>query len=211
MYSADRHLVFNNTLAFGSSMRDCSRMRMVHERTLRWWKQMQQTQFRNEADTTRQRAFLDHLASDFNRNKLVFVGEAAFFTNRCCWQCQALVSFLIWYAMALQCPDVRIVLGHSADKHQMVLGNCAIHKAGTVVDVDEHRTSKLHLDCHFRMQNMISWKMAKWKGDTEPRERKVKVHSVLQCPNSECHGMIVNRDECSSKHPWSTSGTVPRS
>ncbi|KAI8912579.1 hypothetical protein EDD86DRAFT_113419 [Gorgonomyces haynaldii] len=46
MYSADRHLVFNNTLAFGSSMRDCSRMRMVHERTLRRWKRMQQTQFR---------------------------------------------------------------------------------------------------------------------------------------------------------------------
>ncbi|KAI8907268.1 hypothetical protein EDD86DRAFT_51237 [Gorgonomyces haynaldii] len=133
-------------------------MWMVHERTLRRWKRMQQTQFRNDADTTRQRAFLDHLASDFNRNKLVFVGEAAFFTNRCCWQCQALLSFLIWYAPS------------------------------------STWTSKLHLDCRFRMQNMISWKMAKWKGDTEPRERKVKVHSVLHCPNSECHGMTVNRD-----------------
>ncbi|KAI8903625.1 hypothetical protein EDD86DRAFT_97504 [Gorgonomyces haynaldii] len=70
----------------------------------------------------------------------------------------------------------------------------ALSKACTVVDVDEHRTSKLHLDCRFRMQNMISWKMAKWKGDTEPRERKVKIHSVLHCPNSKCHGMTVNRD-----------------
>ncbi|KAI8916417.1 hypothetical protein EDD86DRAFT_15489 [Gorgonomyces haynaldii] len=128
----------------------------------------------NEADTTRQRAFLDHLASDFNRNKLVFVGEAAFFTNRCCWQCQALVSFLIWYAPS------------------------------------STWTGKLHLDCHFRMQNMISWKMARWKGDTEPRERKVKVHSVLHCTNSECHGMTVNRHECCAKHAPVAARSMPR-
>ncbi|KAI8905421.1 hypothetical protein EDD86DRAFT_220027 [Gorgonomyces haynaldii] len=37
-------------------------------------------------------------------------------------------------------------------------------------------------------------RQAQGTGDAQPRERKVKVHSVLHCPNSECHGMTVNRD-----------------
>ncbi|KAI8911024.1 hypothetical protein EDD86DRAFT_131704 [Gorgonomyces haynaldii] len=121
MYSADRHLVFNNTLAFGSSMRDCSRMWMVHERTLRRWKRMQQTQFRNEADDD-------------------------------CWLSSITDFYSIWLRRKLQ----RLTLAVSSS-------GVVSYLVCTVVDVDEHRTSKLHLDCHFRMQNMISWKMAKWK------------------------------------------------
>ncbi|KAI8909836.1 hypothetical protein EDD86DRAFT_146045 [Gorgonomyces haynaldii] len=53
-------------------------------------------------------------------------------------------------------------------------------------------------------------RQAQGTGDAQPRERKVKVHSVLHCPNSECHGMTVNRHECCAKHAPVAAGPVLR-
>ncbi|KAI8909190.1 hypothetical protein EDD86DRAFT_270433 [Gorgonomyces haynaldii] len=43
-------------------------------------------------------------------------------------------------------------------------------------------------------------RQAQGTGDAQPRERKVKAHSVLHSTNSECHGMTVNRDRNAARN-----------
>jgi hypothetical protein len=64
-----------------------------------------------------------------------------------------------------------------------------LRKHCRVVSVDEFRTSKLHFDCKTQLHNQYSEKRCK-----DGAAKTVKVHSVLHCRNSGCHGMTVNRD-----------------
>ena len=64
-----------------------------------------------------------------------------------------------------------------------------LRKHCRVVSVDEFRTSKLHFDCKTQLHNQYSEKRCK-----DGAVKTVKVHSVLHCRNSGCHGMTVNRD-----------------
>ncbi|KAI8903739.1 hypothetical protein EDD86DRAFT_272113 [Gorgonomyces haynaldii] len=52
-------------------------------------------------------------------------------------------------------------------------------------------------------------RQAQGTGDAQPRERKVKVHSVLHCPNSEWHGSE-QRHECCAKHAPVAARSMPR-
>jgi len=96
----------------------------------------------------------------------------------------------------------------------------ALTRVCTVVDIDEFRTSQLHSECHSRMKNMISEKWTQWKRDPAPVLRKVKIHSVLHCTNSDCRGIRTNnrhdgesRQKCRAKHspvaPWTVSWWRP--
>ncbi|GAQ92330.1 hypothetical protein KFL_009820010 [Klebsormidium nitens] len=64
-----------------------------------------------------------------------------------------------------------------------------LRKHCRVVTMDEFRTSKLHFDCKTQLRNQYSEKRCK-----DGAVKTFKVHSVLHCINSGCHGMTVNRD-----------------
>lgn len=62
-----------------------------------------------------------------------------------------------------------------------------------VIPIDEYKTSKLHKSCHQELKKIYREKRC--KDDTR---RRVKIHSVLLCPNKICQGIVVNCDNNAS-------------